>query len=127
MNSANQMLQAIKNKKALLRKKRDDTIEYINETYRKDITILDKEERDWLEQFDDIPIENIYKEDSKVKKYRKKPIIVEAYVASEEEYIKTFNGTVKANKGDYVITDIKGKKYPCNPDVFKQTYEEVKQ
>ena len=66
MNSANQMLQAIKNKKALLRKKRDDTIEYINEAYRKDIAILDKEERDWLEQFDDIPIENIYKEDSKV-------------------------------------------------------------
>ena len=88
--------------------------------------ILNKEEKEWLEQFDDIPIDDIYKEDSQVKKYRKKPIIVEAYIANEEEYIKTLEGTMKANKGDYIITGVKGEQYPCKPDVFKQTYEEVK-
>jgi len=126
MNSANQMLQAIKNKKALLRKKRDEAIEYINESYRKDIAILDKDEQDCLEQFDDIPIEEIYnKEESTVKKYQKKPLIVEAYIATEEEYIETLEGTMKANIGDYVITGVKGEKYPCKPEVFQETYEEV--
>lgn len=124
MNSANQMLMAIKNKKALLTKEKNEAIEYIESKYAEDMAVLDKEEREWLEQFD-IPIDDIYKEDSQVKKYRKKPIIVEAYVATKEEYIKTLEGTMKADKGDYVITGVKGERYPCKPDVFKQTYEEV--
>lgn len=126
MNSANQTLEAIKNKKALLTKEKNEAIAYINECYNHDMDILNKEEKEWLEQFDDIPIDDIYKEDSQVKKYRKKPIIVEAYIANEEEYIKTLEGTMKANKGDYIITGVKGERYPCKPDVFKQTYEEVK-
>lgn len=127
MNSANQTLQAIKNKKALLTKEKNEAISYIEECYKKDMEVLNKEEKEWLEQFDDIPIDDIYKEDSQVKKYRKKPIIVEAYVATKEEYIKTLEGTMKADKGDYVITGVKGERYPCKPDIFKQTYEEVKQ
>ena len=126
MNSANQTLEAIKNKKALLTKEKNEAIAYINECYNHDMDILNKEEKEWLEQFDDIPINDIYKEDSQVKKYRKKPIIVEAYIATKEEYIKTLEGTMKANKGDYIITGVKGEQYPCKPDVFKQTYEEVK-
>ena len=126
MNSANQTLQAIKNKKALLTKEKNEAIAYIEECYKKDMEVLNKEEKEWLEQFDDIPIDDIYHEESKVKKYRKKPIIVEAYIANEEEYIKTLEGTMKADKGDYIITGVKGEQYPCKPDVFKQTYEEVK-
>ena len=126
MNSANQTLQAIKNKKALLTKEKNEAIAYIEECYNHDIDILNKEEKEYLEQFDDIPIGDIYKEDSQVKKYRKKPIIVEAYVATKEESIKTLEGTMKADKGDYVITGIRGERYPCKPDIFKQTYEEVK-
>lgn len=127
MNSANQTLQAIKNKKALLTKEKNEAISYIEECYKKDMEVLNKEEKEWLEQFDDIPIDDIYHEESKVKKYRKKPIIVEAYVATKEEHIKTLEGTMKADKGDYVITGIRGERYPCKPDIFKQTYEEVKQ
>ncbi|WP_296882160.1 hypothetical protein [uncultured Methanobrevibacter sp.] len=67
MNSANQMLQAIKNKKALLTKEKNESIRYIEECYKKDMETLNKEEKEWLEQFDDIPIEDIYKE-NKVKK-----------------------------------------------------------
>lgn len=126
MNSANQTLQAIKNKKALLTKEKNESIAYIEECYKKDMEVLNKEEKEWLEQFDDIPIDDIYKEDSQVKKYRKKPIIVEAYVATKEEYIKTVEGTMKADKGDYVITGIRGERYPCKPDIFHETYEEVK-
>ena len=126
MNSANQTLQAIKNKKALLTKEKNESIAYIEECYKKDMEVLNKEEKEWLEQFDDIPIDDIYKEDSQVKKYRKKPIIVEAYIATKEEYIKTLEGTMKADKGDYVITGIHGERYPCKPDIFHETYEEVK-
>ena len=61
MNSANQMIQAIKNRKALLKKERDESIAYIEECYKNDIKILDQEEKKWLEQFDEIPIEEIYK------------------------------------------------------------------
>jgi len=60
MNSANQMLNAIKNKKALLTKKKDEAIAYINECYKRDMAVLDEEERQWLEQFDDVPIKDIY-------------------------------------------------------------------
>ena len=125
MNSANQTLQAIKNKKALLTKEKNESIAYIEECYKKDMEVLNKEEKEWLEQFD-IPIDDIYKEYSQVKKYRKKPIIVEAYIATKEEYIKTLEGTMKADKGDYVITGIRGERYPCKPDIFHETYEEVK-
>ena len=125
MNSANQTLQAIKNKKALLTKEKNESIAYIEECYKKDIEVLNKEEKEWLEQFDDIPIDDIYKEDSQVKKYRKKPIIVEAYQTDEEIEIKTLEGTMKANKGDYIITGIHGEQYPCKPDIFHETYDEV--
>lgn len=119
------MLQAIRNKKALLKKERDESIAYIEDCYKKDKEILDKEEQEWLTQFNDVPVDDIYKESS-VKKYRKKPIIIEAYVANEDEFINTLEGTMKANKGDYVITGVHGEKYPCKPDIFHETYEEVK-
>lgn len=125
MNSANQILQAIKNKKALLTKEKNESIAYIEECYKKDMEVLNKEEKEWLEQFDDIPIDDIYKEDSQVKKYRKKPIIVEAYQTDEEIEIKTLEGTMKANKGDYIITGIHGEQYPCKQDIFHETYDEV--
>lgn len=57
------MIQAIRNRKALLKKERDESIAYIEECYKKDLEILEKEEKEWLKQFDDIPIEEIYNEE----------------------------------------------------------------
>ena len=125
MNSANQMLMAIKNKKALLTKEKNEAIEYIEFRYAEDMAVLDKEETEWLEQFDDVPLEEIYK--NKPCKYRKKPVIVTAYQTDHEEYIETLECKMKAKKGDYIITGIKGEKYPCKPDIFEKTYEEVKE
>ena len=56
-------------------------------------------------------------------KYRKKPVVIEAYIADKEEIIHTLEGDMKASVGDYVITGIKGERYPCKPDIFEQTYE----
>ena len=63
LNSANEMLQALKNKKTLLKNKLELSDDYTEEQYNKDIEILNKEEKEWLEQFKDVPVNEIYKED----------------------------------------------------------------
>lgn len=37
--------------------------------------------------------------------------------------IKTLEGVMSANVGDYVIRGVKGEFYPCKPDIFDKTYE----
>ncbi len=56
-------------------------------------------------------------------KFRKKPIIVEAYQTSKELIIKTLEGDMKASIGDWIITGVNGEQYPCKPDIFEKTYE----
>lgn len=85
-----------------------------------------------------------------MRKYRKKPVVIEAmqYLREEniaeisdwfeknnssrdliydpetnEYFIKTLEGKYIISKGDYIIKGIKGEFYPCKPDIFKQTYE----
>lgn len=40
--------------------------------------------------------------------------------------ISTLEGDMRANIGDYIITGIKGEVYPCKPDIFEASYDEVK-
>lgn len=60
-----------------------------------------------------------------LKKYRKKPVVVQAYECKKEEVIHTLEGDMVATVGDYVIIGLKGERYPCKPDVFRASYEEV--
>lgn len=83
-------------------------------------------------------------------KYRKKPIVIEAIqwtgknlqeisykfpesfgllflYNTDELLISTLEGHVIASIGDYIIKGIKGEFYPCKPDIFEATYEEVKE
>lgn len=39
--------------------------------------------------------------------------------------IKTLEGTMWADQGDWIIRGVKGEFYPCKPDVFEATYEEA--
>lgn len=41
--------------------------------------------------------------------------------------IYTLEGNHHAEVGDWIIRGIKGEFYPCKPDIFEQTYEEVSQ
>lgn len=81
-------------------------------------------------------------------KFRKKPVVIEAvqyngknmdeimvFIEAPEICndflenwieIKTLEGSMRANPGDWVIKGIKGEFYPCKPDIFEATYEEVK-
>jgi len=89
----------------------------------------------------------------KVKQYRKKPVIIEAVLLTKVDgpdiaqwcngrwmnltgrgdrgediscvLIKTLEGEMRADLGDYVIKGLAGEFYPCKPDIFTQSYEEV--
>ncbi|WP_425452782.1 hypothetical protein [Ammoniphilus oxalaticus] len=47
------------------------------------------------------------------------------YIKFGETYIRTLEGDMRVNKGDYIIKGIQGEFYPCKPDIFKATYEVV--
>ena len=51
-------------------------------------------------------------------------------IRDEDKYnpyikIETLEGTMKASVGDYIIKGVNGEFYPCKPDIFEKTYEEV--
>lgn len=39
--------------------------------------------------------------------------------------VDTLEGTVSALPGDWIIRGVSNEHYPCKPDIFAQTYEEV--
>ena len=79
-------------------------------------------------------------------KYRKKPVVIEAAQITDATFdephpnsahiegiiydpvqrcafIKTLEGTMRADLGDWIITGVKGERYPCKPDIFAATYD----
>lgn len=75
-------------------------------------------------------------------KYRKKPVVIEATqwfkhgdhpAVHMNEFIidpgggviDTLEGTHIVTPGDWIITGVKGEHYPCNPDIFAATYDQV--
>lgn len=85
-------------------------------------------------------------------KYRKKPIVIEAWQipldpdhtgllppiwlvaaivgrsvdtdsVSGTVTIKTLEGDMVGQRGDWIIQGVKGELYPCKPDIFDATYE----
>ena len=88
----------------------------------------------------------IYNGDRIMEKYRKKPIVIEAeqfitpgygdgnipdgvYFHTEGNkgrfFVDTLEGSLNVSDKDWIITGVKGEKYPCKPDIFEQTYEKV--
>ena len=81
-------------------------------------------------------------------KFRKKPVVVDAAQVTDEWFdgdhpnplhpaglildpkrrcveVPTLEGTMTAQVGDWIITGVKGERYPCKPDIFAMTYEPV--
>lgn len=44
---------------------------------------------------------------------------------AERNVVDTLEGPLDVSPGDWIITGIKGEKYPCKPDIFELTYEPV--
>ena len=45
--------------------------------------------------------------------------------SSDAIYIKTLEGEMKVDVGDWIIRGVQGEFYPCKPDIFEATYEEA--
>jgi len=83
-------------------------------------------------------------------RWRKKPVVIEAHQWKPEERpslmpswlwdamaahpelfdavsgavtIRTLEGDMTAQAGDWIIRGVKGELYPCKPDIFEATYE----
>lgn len=58
--------------------------------------------------------------------YRKKPVAVTVDgPIGCVQYIRTLEGVMRADPGDYIITGVAGEMYPCKPDIFHATYERI--
>ena len=57
--------------------------------------------------------------------YRKKPVVVEAVKIAKSMQIETLEGVMQGDIGDMLITGVNGEQYPCKPDIFRKTYDEV--
>lgn len=55
--------------------------------------------------------------------FRKKPVTVHAERITEPMIVDTLEGTMAGNIGDWLITGVRGEKYPCKDDIFRETYE----
>ena len=77
-------------------------------------------------------------------KFTKKPVVIEAiqfknanfaeienFVGGDAEFrggeivIATREGAMCASPNDWIIKGVKGEFYPCKPDIFEATYDQV--
>jgi hypothetical protein len=54
-------------------------------------------------------------------KFRKRPVVIER----SHVVIRTLEGDMRAEPDDWIIRGVRGELYPCKPDIFAATYEEV--
>jgi len=47
------------------------------------------------------------------------------YIMKWHGWIDTLEGGHNVCPGDWIITGVKGERYPCKPDIFEATYEAV--
>lgn len=85
-------------------------------------------------------------------KYRKKPVVIDAFkwtggpdqtedpewiieainsgavfVGKGALVIKTLEGSMLAQPGDYIIRGVQGEIYPCKPEIFEASYDAVEE
>lgn len=81
-----------------------------------------------------------------IRKFRKKPVEIEAIEFDSENTeeiiawadgqssirhhdgaltIETLEGDMTVSPGDFVIRGVQGEFYPCKPDIFAKSYEEI--
>jgi len=59
------------------------------------------------------------------KVYKKKPVKIKAVQMNKEFEVETLEGVLKGKVGDYLLQGVKGELYPCDKEIFEETYEEV--
>jgi hypothetical protein len=56
---------------------------------------------------------------------RKKPVVVEATPMPAPFEVETPEGTMQGDTGDVLIKGVEGELYPCDSEIFAETYELV--
>lgn len=122
----------------------DDRLGGINAMNEKRIAELEKEN----ERLKKALHSSDQKQQRSIMKFRKKPVVIEAVQLTKETFddphpnenhvpgviynpfarcafIRTLEGEMRADIGDWIIKGVKGELYPCKPDIFEATYERV--
>lgn len=83
-----------------------------------------------------------------IRSFRKRPVVIQAeqyrsfrtlsspftqtapegtfnYAEDGALLINTLEGVMRASDGDWIIRGVRGEFYPCKPEIFATTYEEV--
>ncbi len=53
------------------------------------------------------------------------PGLIKSAPDPETAFIETLEGQMHVSRGDWIITGVKGERYPCKPDIFAATYEAI--
>jgi hypothetical protein len=54
--------------------------------------------------------------------FRKQPVVIDATIMPNSFEVETPEGTMQGDQGDMLIRGVEGEYYPCDSDVFAQTY-----
>ena len=58
---------------------------------------------------------------------RKKPVIIKAIKMDKDFKVATKEGvSLAGKKGDYLLKGVRGEVYPCNKQIFEETYNRVR-
>ena len=58
---------------------------------------------------------------------RKKPVVIKAIQMDSDFKVATKEGLSLSGKaGDYLLQGVKGEVYPCDKEIFEETYNKVK-
>ena len=60
-----------------------------------------------------------------IKKAVKKPIPVRCIKMNEDFQVETMEGLMHGKAGDYLMIGQRGEMYPCDLDIFNETYDIV--
>lgn len=75
-----------------------------------------------------------FKSEGKIVRYFRHPQVPDDQVCEQcgncmfyHGWIDTLEGGHIVCPGDWIITGVKGERYPCKPDIFEATYEKVEE
>lgn len=59
------------------------------------------------------------------RRYRKRPVVITARQMPDAFEVETLEGVMRGKAGDWLITGVRGEQYPCDDEIFRETYEVV--
>ena len=90
----------------------------------------DHPDDDCFRPFEDTGIDPIEAREGAVVRYYRTPDLDGnsmcshcSFIFHEHGWIDTLEGGHNVCPGDWIITGVKGERYPCKPDIFEMTYE----